>query len=106
MKNEEQDYKTLLLIDLISHIMSILLINKPNKIEWVTHIVDKWEEKKKQNAEKYIEEYAEQHHKKTGEDADVATILIEAHQQEYFQIREEVAYQVKQVVAKTLINKR
>jgi predicted metal-dependent HD superfamily phosphohydrolase len=87
MRKEEYEYKLLLSIDFTAYLIDILLKNYPNKVEMITHLLNKWDSQKQDNLAKFNAEYAKRYAEKTGDAADVAD-------------------QIKAVVVKTIVQKQ
>ena len=99
----ESQYKFNLSIDMIYFLTNLLLRNAPNKVEMVSHIVEKWNARVSTNVRQFLIQEAQKYAKENDVPVDVAAVIISAHQTEVQMLRKEFCDELKKVLINTFL---
>jgi len=109
MQISESQYKFNLAVDMIYYLMNMLLYNHPNKVEMISHLIDKWDVRQSKNLLNIQRIEAKKLAEQESIETDVATIIVSAHQAEIHILKRDFKEAIKKVLVNNImqeINKK
>lgn len=80
----------------------MLLYNKPNKIEMISHLLDAWETRLNKNLKNITFDEAKKMAEEEDIETDVASIIVSAHQSEMYILKDEFKQNIKRILKEAI----